>query len=195
MNRLGRDLKLAAAGLTNRSTQGWPGSLRENERRTAFASGHHIPGKRAHRRQTLCATTLPMYNFEDADRVSKFSKAFRNPLKEAGVEVVRLPYRPPNLNAYAEQFVKSIKDECFNRMIFFGERSLRNPTRSFLQLLLCRDVSQNEPIRSWVRPAKCAALMRLPDRPTQDSRERHRWRTTDDDDAFAGRRVEGVPGE
>ena len=44
------------------------------------------------------------------DRDSKFSAAFRNLLLDAGVEVVRLPYRSPNLNAYAERFVRSIKD-------------------------------------------------------------------------------------
>ena len=50
---------------------------------------------------------------------------------EAGVEPVRLPPRSPNLNAHAERFVKSIKDECLNRMIFFGERSLRKATQEF----------------------------------------------------------------
>ena len=34
-------------------------------------------------------------------------------------------------NAYAERFVRSIKDECLNRMIFFGERSLRKATSEF----------------------------------------------------------------
>ncbi len=36
-----------------------------------------------------------------------------------------------NLNAHAERFVRSIKDECLSRMIFFGERSLRKATREF----------------------------------------------------------------
>ncbi len=65
------------------------------------------------------------------DRDSKFSKVFRDLLKDASVEVVRLPYPSPNLNAYAERFVRSIKDECLNRMIFFGERSLRKATREY----------------------------------------------------------------
>jgi len=65
------------------------------------------------------------------DRDSKLSIAFRALLKDAGVEVVRLPYRSPNLNAYAERFGRSIKDECLSRMIFFGERSLRNATREY----------------------------------------------------------------
>jgi putative transposase len=65
------------------------------------------------------------------DRDSKFSAAFRDLLKDAGVRVVRLPHRSPNLNAYAERFVRSIKDECLNRMIFFGGRSLRKVTREY----------------------------------------------------------------
>jgi transposase InsO family protein len=65
------------------------------------------------------------------DRDSKFSLAFRDLLKHAGVEVVRLPYRSPNLNAYSERFVRSIKDECLSRMIFFGERSLRKAAREY----------------------------------------------------------------
>ena len=65
------------------------------------------------------------------DRDSKFSMAFRNLLKDAGVEVVRLPYRSPNLNAYAERFVRSIKEECLIRMVFFGDRSLRKATREY----------------------------------------------------------------
>ena len=47
------------------------------------------------------------------------------------MEIVRLPPRSSDLNAYAERFVRSIKDECLNRMIFFGERSLRKATGEF----------------------------------------------------------------
>ena len=65
------------------------------------------------------------------DRDSKYSSAFQNLLKGSGVEVVRLPPHSPDLNAYAERFVRSIKDKCLNRMIFFGERSLRKATRDF----------------------------------------------------------------
>jgi putative transposase len=65
------------------------------------------------------------------DRDSKYSAAFRSLLADAGVEPVRLPARSPDLNAYAERFVRSIKDECLDRMIFFGEWSLRKATREF----------------------------------------------------------------
>ena len=65
------------------------------------------------------------------DRDSKYSLAFRTLMNGSGVEIVRLPPRSPNLNAYAERFVRSIKDECLSRMILFGERSLRKATREY----------------------------------------------------------------
>jgi len=65
------------------------------------------------------------------DRDSKYSAAFRSLLADADVESLRLPARSPNLNAHAERFVRSIKDECLSRMIFFGGRSLRKATREY----------------------------------------------------------------
>jgi hypothetical protein len=38
---------------------------------------------------------------------------------------MRLPPMSPNLNAHAERFVRSIKEECLERMIFVGQASLR----------------------------------------------------------------------
>jgi len=58
------------------------------------------------------------------DRDTKYSEAFRNVLVRAGIHVIRLP-RSPNLNAFAERFVRSIKEESLSRMIFFGTASLR----------------------------------------------------------------------
>jgi transposase InsO family protein len=50
--------------------------------------------------------------FLTVGRDSKYSLAFRTLMDNSGVEIVRLPPRSPNLNAYAERFVRSIKDEC-----------------------------------------------------------------------------------
>jgi len=58
------------------------------------------------------------------DRDSKFTAKFRSVLKDAGVDVIRIPASAPNCNALAERFVKSVKDECLDRMIFFGTGSL-----------------------------------------------------------------------
>ncbi len=58
------------------------------------------------------------------DRDPLFTAKFKKTLHREGIKSVRLPKRSPNLNALAERFVRSIKEECLNRMIFFSERSL-----------------------------------------------------------------------
>src|SRR5262249_7025571 len=49
-----------------------------------------------------------------------------------GIEAVKLPARSPNLNAYAERFVRTIKEDCLDRMVFFGEDMLRRTIREFV---------------------------------------------------------------
>ncbi len=48
------------------------------------------------------------------DRDPLYTEAFRRILGEGGVKVLRLPAKSPNLNAFAERFVLSIKSECFD---------------------------------------------------------------------------------
>src|SRR5262245_44024722 len=59
------------------------------------------------------------------DRDTKFCAAFQHIIDAAGVTRVPLPARSPNLNAYAERWVRSVKEECLSRLILFGEASLR----------------------------------------------------------------------
>jgi putative transposase len=66
------------------------------------------------------------------DRDAKYSDGFRSLLVREGIRVVRLPPRSPNLNAFAERFVRSIKEKCLNRMIFFGQASLRHAITQFM---------------------------------------------------------------
>jgi transposase InsO family protein len=66
------------------------------------------------------------------DRDPLFTTEFLKMLAETGVKSVKLPPRSPNLNAYAERFVRSIKESCLDRMIFFGESSLRKGIREFV---------------------------------------------------------------
>ena len=65
------------------------------------------------------------------DRDTKFTEAFRDTLDRAGVKPVRCPPRAPRCNAYAERFVRSIKEACLERMIFFDERSLCRALREY----------------------------------------------------------------
>jgi transposase InsO family protein len=47
--------------------------------------------------------------------------------------VVLTPVRAPNANAYAERFVRSIKEECLNRLIPIGDRHCRRAVAEYVE--------------------------------------------------------------
>ena len=67
------------------------------------------------------------------DRDAKWSAPVRARLGEAGIRVVLTPYRAPNANAYAERFVRSIKEECLDRLISIGERHVRRAITEYVE--------------------------------------------------------------
>jgi len=67
------------------------------------------------------------------DRDPLFTKSFRETLGSSGVETVKLPARSPNLNAYAERFVRSVKSECLAQIIPLGERHLRHAVKEYTE--------------------------------------------------------------
>jgi transposase InsO family protein len=67
------------------------------------------------------------------DRDPRFTKESRSILNVSGVKIIRTPPRSPNLNAFAERFVRSIKEECLERMIFFSERQLRTAVSDYVK--------------------------------------------------------------
>ena len=66
------------------------------------------------------------------DRDTKCTGAFDQTIESVGIEVIKLPRRSPNLKAFAERWDRSIKSECLDRLILFGERSLRYAIESCL---------------------------------------------------------------
>jgi transposase InsO family protein len=67
------------------------------------------------------------------DRDAKYCAEFRSFLAREGIEIVRLPARSPNLNAFSERFVRSIKEECLARMIFFRKASLQHAITQYME--------------------------------------------------------------
>ena len=59
------------------------------------------------------------------NRDSKYCPSFRQVMEAGSVRTLALPARSPNLNAYAERWVRSVKEECLGKLILFGEGSLR----------------------------------------------------------------------
>ena len=67
------------------------------------------------------------------DRDAKWSAPVRQLLEDSEIGMVQTPFQAPNANAYAERFVRSIKDECLERVIPLGERHLRQTIREFVE--------------------------------------------------------------
>jgi putative transposase len=67
------------------------------------------------------------------DRDPLYTSRFRMLLQAAGVQLLRLPSRSPNLNAYGERFVRSIRHECLRHIVPLGERHLHATVREFVE--------------------------------------------------------------
>ena len=66
------------------------------------------------------------------DRDTKYCPSFRKTVESGDVKTMPLPARSPNLNAFSERWVKSVKDECLSKLVLFGETSLRRALREYL---------------------------------------------------------------
>src|SRR5215831_18130332 len=66
------------------------------------------------------------------DRDPLYTREFLTMLAEQGIESAKLPPRSPNLNAHAERFVRTIKEDCLKQMILFNEDALRRAVHEFV---------------------------------------------------------------
>ena len=66
------------------------------------------------------------------DRDTKYTRSFRAIIDSGHVKTLAIPARSPNLNAHAERWVKSVKEECLSKLILFGERSLRRALTEYV---------------------------------------------------------------
>jgi transposase InsO family protein len=98
------------------------------------------------------------------DRDPLFTAEFLETLGTSGVKSVKLPPRAPNLNAHAERFVRTIKESCLERMILFGEGSLRKAVHEFVVHYHCernhqglgnRLIIEEEPYASSIGAIQC----------------------------------------
>ncbi len=67
------------------------------------------------------------------DRDPLYTEHFKTILASGAVELLKLPPSSPNLNAYAERFVRSITEECLDRVVPLGERHLRRLVSEYME--------------------------------------------------------------
>ena len=99
------------------------------------------------------------------DRDTKWSAAVRETLASAGIRVIQTPYAAPNCNAYAERFVRSVKEEYLNRLVILilGEAHFRRTLVAFNEQYHCERNHQgladrlimSEPTKPLRGPIRC----------------------------------------
>jgi len=67
------------------------------------------------------------------DRDTKYTRSFQAIIASGHVKTLVLPARSPNLNAYAERWIRSARDECLSKLIPLGEHSLRRALSEYVQ--------------------------------------------------------------
>lgn len=105
--------RVTLAGITRHPTEEW---MEQMARNLTDTEGGALHGQR--------------YLLHDRD--AKFCAGFRSILRDGGVEPLRLPPSSPDLNAFAERWVRSVKEECLSRLILFGESSLRRALNEYI---------------------------------------------------------------
>jgi putative transposase len=124
-----------SARLAERNTSETP----ECETRRVSVAGitrHPIEGWMTQMARNISDQTSPDFSgrrYLIHDRDTRICESFRSTLTAAGVNPLRLPARSPNLNAFAERWVGSVKRECLSKMIFFGEQTLRRALAEYTE--------------------------------------------------------------
>jgi transposase InsO family protein len=100
---------------------------------------------------------LPPCRYVLHDRDTKFRESFRSMLAERGVKTISLPARSPNLNAFAERWVRSVKRECLSKLILFGPARWRACWLSSARIAMANGTTKGKGISYFPRGWRCSA--------------------------------------
>jgi len=123
---------LASAGLEpapRRHAVSWPVFLRR-QGCTTNPSGAWVVQQA---RNLTLTRVLERTRFLIHDRDSKFTAAFDEVFRSEGIKVVHTPVQAPQANAYAERFVRTVRNECLDWLLTVGRRHLEHVLRTYIQ--------------------------------------------------------------
>ena len=66
------------------------------------------------------------------DHDTKFTGLFDTVFESEGLEIVNIPFEAPNANAIAERWVRSVREECLDRLIILNERHLHRVLTEYI---------------------------------------------------------------
>ena len=91
------------------------------------------------------------------DRDSKYTKVFDDVFLSEGINIIRTPVQAPNANAYAERFVRSLREECLDHLLIINESHLRNVLNEYVDYYNLRRPHQGLKQQSPVTRPSCQA--------------------------------------
>jgi transposase InsO family protein len=65
------------------------------------------------------------------DNDTKFTSFFDNMFRSEGIEIVHTPYQAPKANAFAERWVRSVREECLDQVLIVNERHLHQVLKEY----------------------------------------------------------------
>src|SRR5207247_8617094 len=86
-----------------------------------------------HARNLIFTNVLELTRFLIHDRDSKFTAAFDEVFRSEGITVIHTPVQAPQANAYAERFVRTVRNECLDWLLILGRRHLEHVLRVCIQ--------------------------------------------------------------
>ncbi len=73
----------------------------------------------------------PAIRFLIRDNDMKFTQGFDNVFRSEGIKVIRTPFEAPNANAYAERWVRTVRQECLDKLLIINQRHLRQVMKDY----------------------------------------------------------------
>jgi putative transposase len=65
------------------------------------------------------------------DRDSKFTKTFDTVFQSEGTHIIQTPFQAPNANAFAERWVRTVREECLDQILILNEPHLRRVLKTY----------------------------------------------------------------
>jgi len=81
--------------------------------------------------ETTVGTSAPRFLVRDRD--SKFTRAFDDVFASDGVQIIKTPIQAPNANAFAERWVRTVRQECLDWMLIWSRRQLARVLDEYVQ--------------------------------------------------------------
>jgi len=105
----------------------------------------------------------PAIRFLIRDNDKKFSQAFDTVFRAEGIDVIPTPYPAPNANAYAERWIRSVREECLGKLLIINQSHLRRVMREYVEFFNTarphQGIEQQNPISPQIPGARSAAEM------------------------------------